>query len=77
MATNQEVALNLVTSISAFIAADRQNSAEIIGNVVDLLLGTDPTALVTKVPGLTPTMFELLTDAIKDLAVDKIKSSMA
>ena len=62
----KDVAHSLVTSLQDFLAMDRFKKGEVAAEAVDLLLGTDPTALIESVPGLTPTLFELLTDALKE-----------
>jgi hypothetical protein len=77
MSTPQECAKMIVVGLSEFIAANREAKADIGAEIVDLLFGTDSTALVSKVPGLTPTMFEMLTDAMKEMIRDKIKNMMA
>ena len=67
----KEVALGLVTSIGDFMGMDRLKKAEVAAEAVDLLLGPDPTALISSVPGLTPALFELLTDALKEQVKQK------
>ena len=72
----QEIAQAMVTGLSAFLAANRETKAEILGEVVDSLTGTDPAALLDRVPGLTPEMSELLFDALKGLVVEKAKEML-
>jgi len=76
MAAPEETATKLIEGVREILAADADTRAEIGGEVVDKLFGTDPTAFVSKVPGLTPTLFEMLTDAIKDMVVERIKGSV-
>ena len=71
MSDVKEVAMKLVTGIDEFMAMDQKGKAEVAAEAVDLLLGTDPTALISSVPGLTPTLFELLTDALKEQVREK------
>ena len=73
---NKATALQLVNGVGKLVAANKENTAEIIGEVVDYLTGSDETALVSRVPGLTPSMSEMIFDAIKDMAVEKIQGAM-
>ena len=62
--TAQETAIKLVEAVEDIIASDTTYKAEVASAIVDALLGTDKTAIVSKIQGIPPELFEIIGDGI-------------
>lgn len=74
MADPKTVATNMIDGTMAVLTGTPQFKADVVGEVVDQLLGDDPHALVRGAPGLPPAMFEPMSDwVILQLKVQLLK----
>ncbi len=56
-----------VPAIRAFIAVDKEDKIHIVKHLLDKQVGTDETALISTIPGLTPELTEMITDPLLDV----------
>lgn len=59
-----------------FVAADSAFKADVIDEIIDALIGTDPTAVVQGIKGIPPEMVELISDGISDALKNAIKAKL-
>ncbi len=60
-----------------FVTSDATYKADVVDEAIDMLIGTDPTALVKGIKGLPAEMVELVSDGISDALKAAIKAKLA
>jgi len=56
-----------VPAIREFIAVDKEDKIHIVKHLLDKQVGTDETAIIASIPGLTPELTEMITDPLLDV----------
>jgi len=56
-----------------FVTSDKSFKADVVDEVIDLLLGDDPTAIVKSIKGIPSSMVEMITDGISDALKTELK----
>jgi len=64
-------------ALIAFVGSDKNFKADVIDEIVDQLIGTDPTAVVGSIKGLPAELVELVSDGISDALKDALKKKWA
>ena len=64
MATAEETATKLVDGTFEVLMGDHAYKAKVAASIVDQMIGSDPHALVSSIPGIPPSMFEALSDGL-------------
>jgi len=64
MATPQETAQKLVDGTFEVLTSDNTYKAEVAASIADQLIGSDPHALVSTVPGIPASLVETISDGL-------------
>ena len=72
MATARETAEKLVEGVNSIVGGGLEYRAAVGGEIFDLLIGTDPTALVRDIKGVPAELVEVIGDGIKEAVVAQI-----
>lgn len=64
------------TALIEFVTSGAADKADVIDEIIDQLIGTDPGAIVSNIKGLPAEFVELVSDGISDALKTAIKAKL-